>query len=77
MFLKLMGIDSICSALLRTVGLFAVRFDLAKLRLKYHKNKFSFSINFLRVSSEFCGRITAAIHFATNPMRARDSGWSF
>jgi len=29
-----MGIDSICSKLLKTVGLLAVRLDLTKLRLK-------------------------------------------
>jgi len=34
MFLKIVGIDSICSKPLKTVGLFAVRLDLAKLRLK-------------------------------------------
>jgi len=31
-----MGIDSICSKLLKTVGLLAVRLDLAKLQLKNH-----------------------------------------
>jgi len=31
-----MGIDSICSKLLKTVSLLAVRLDLAKLRLKNH-----------------------------------------
>jgi len=31
-----MAIDSICSKLFKTVGLLAVRFDLAKLRLKNH-----------------------------------------
>jgi len=30
MFLKVMGIDSICSKLLKKVGLLAVRLDLAK-----------------------------------------------
>jgi len=32
-----MRIDSICSKLLKSVGLFAVRFDLTKLRLKNHE----------------------------------------
>jgi len=36
MFLKLMGIDSICSRLLKAVGLLAVRLDLTKPRLKNH-----------------------------------------
>jgi len=36
MFLKVIGIDSICSKLLKTVGLFVVRLDLANLRLKNH-----------------------------------------
>jgi len=36
MFLKVIGIDSICRKLLKTVGLLAVRLDLAKLRLKNH-----------------------------------------
>jgi len=31
-----MGIDSICSQLLKAVGLLAVRLDLAELRLKNH-----------------------------------------
>jgi len=31
-----MGIDSICSKLLKTVGLLAERLDLAKLRLNNH-----------------------------------------
>jgi len=33
----MMGIDSICSKLLKTVGPLAVRLDLAKLRLKNRK----------------------------------------
>jgi len=37
MFLKVMGIDSIFSKLFRTVGILAVRLDLAKLRLKNHE----------------------------------------
>jgi len=36
MFLKVTGIDSICSKLLKTVGILAGRLDLAKLRLKNH-----------------------------------------
>jgi len=36
MFLEVMGIDSICSKLLKAVGLLAVRLDWAKLRLKKH-----------------------------------------
>jgi len=36
MFLNVIGIDSIFSKLLKTVGLLAVRLDLAKLRLKNH-----------------------------------------
>jgi len=36
MFLKVIGIDSICSKLLKTVGFLALRPDLAKLRLKNH-----------------------------------------
>jgi len=31
-----MGIDSICSKLLKTVGLLSVRLDLTELRLKNH-----------------------------------------
>jgi len=31
-----MGIDSICSKLLKTVGILAGRLDLAKLRLENH-----------------------------------------
>jgi len=34
-----MGIDSICSKLLKTVGLLAVRLDLAELRSKNHQKK--------------------------------------
>jgi len=34
-----MGIDSICNKLFRTVGLLAVRLDLAKLRLKTPQKK--------------------------------------
>jgi len=45
MFFKVMGIDSIFSKLLRTVGLLAVRLDLAKLRLKNHKKKSIFDQN--------------------------------
>jgi len=37
MFLNMLGIDSICSKLLKTVGPLAVRLDLAKLRLKNRK----------------------------------------
>jgi len=37
MFLKVMEIDSICCKLLKTVGLLAVRLDLAKLRLENHE----------------------------------------
>jgi len=37
MFIKVMGIDSICSKLSKTVGLLAVRLDLDKLRLKNRK----------------------------------------
>jgi len=36
MFFKVIEIDSICRKLLKTVGLLAVRLDLAKLRLKNH-----------------------------------------
>jgi len=36
MFLKVIGIDSIFSKLLKTVVLLDVRFDLAKLQLKNH-----------------------------------------
>jgi len=36
MFLKVMGIDSICNKLLRTVVFLSVRLYLAKLRLKNH-----------------------------------------
>jgi len=36
MSLKVMGIDSNCSKLLKTVGLLLVCLDLAKLRLKNH-----------------------------------------
>jgi len=36
MFLEVIGIYTICSKLLKTVGLLAVRLDLAKLRLKNH-----------------------------------------
>jgi len=38
-FLKIIGIVSIFSKLLKTVGLLAVRLDLAKLRLKNWKEK--------------------------------------
>jgi len=34
MFFKVIGIDSICGMLLKTVGLLVVRLDLAKLGLK-------------------------------------------
>jgi len=37
MFLKVIGIDSICSKLLKTVVLLAVRLYLAKLQLKNRK----------------------------------------
>jgi len=40
-----MVIDSICSELLRTVGLFAVRLELAKLRLKNHEKMSIFDQN--------------------------------
>jgi len=39
MFLKMVGVDSICSKLLKTASLLAVRFDLAKLRLKNRVEK--------------------------------------
>jgi len=45
MFLKVMGIDSICSKLLNTVGLLAVRLNLTKLRVKNHKKKSIFDQN--------------------------------
>jgi len=40
-----MGIDSICSKLLKTVGLLAVRLDLIKLRLKNHEKMSIFDQN--------------------------------
>jgi len=40
-----MGIDSICSKLLKTVGLLAVRLDLTKLRLKNHDKMSIFDQN--------------------------------
>jgi len=36
-YLKVMGIDSICSKLLKTVDLLAVRLNLTKLRLQPQK----------------------------------------
>jgi len=45
MFLKVIGINSICSKLLKTVGLLAVRLNLTKLRLKNHKKKSIFDQN--------------------------------
>jgi len=43
-FLKVIGIVSISSKLLKTVGLLAVRLDLAKLRLKKWKEKAHFGL---------------------------------
>jgi len=40
-----MGIDSICSKLLKTFGLLAVRLNLTKLRLKNHKKMSIFDQN--------------------------------
>jgi len=40
-----MGIDSIFSKLFRTVGILAVRLDLAKLRLKNHEKMSIFDQN--------------------------------
>jgi len=39
------GIDSICRKLLKTVGILAVPLDLAKLRLKNHKKMSIFDQN--------------------------------
>jgi len=45
MFLKVVGINSICSQLLKTVGLLDVRLDLAQLRLKKHQKMSIFDQN--------------------------------
>jgi len=41
----MIGIDSNWSKLLKTIGLLAVRLDLAKLRMKNHKKKSIFDQN--------------------------------
>jgi len=47
MFLKVVGIDNICSKLLKTVGLLAVRLNLTKLRLKNHEKWYFLTKNLI------------------------------